>query len=150
MTQWSDAAKSGEVPAGKNRVYLFLGHWHFPDAQWFRETENNTAADIYVNYINVGGLNPGECLVLDLPAGAYSFSWLERSRHAYKTVPLMKTLGVGETHLLSIETDQRSNSAPPDDIVGYLTQQADLSVVQPLTIVLPDADAVERSISEVR
>ena len=148
--EWSSAAKSGDVPSGKSRVYLFLGHWHFPEAQWFRETENYTVADVYVNYINVGGLNPGECLVVDLPPGVYSFSWLERSRHPYTTVSLKETLGVGEAHSLSIETDQHLNNAPPSAVVGYFAEHEDLATVQPLTIVLPDSEAVIQSIAAVR
>jgi hypothetical protein len=149
--EWSTAAKSGEVPAGKSRVYVFLGQWHFPEAQFFKVTENTSAADIYVNQINVGGLNPGECLVIDLPPGAYSFDWLERSRYPYATMLLKKTLNAGEAYFLSIETDQRLSSPPPDSVVGYfMEQQEGLSIVKPMTIVLPDASAVDRLMPDVR
>jgi hypothetical protein len=143
--EWSNAAKSGEVPEGTSRVYVFLGRWHFPEAQFFKETKNNSAADVYVNQVNVGGLNPGECLVIDLPPGAYSFAWLARSRYPYGTTSSKLILGAHEAHFLSIETDQRVSLTPPDAVVGYFVEQPEgLSLVKPMTIVLPDASAMSR------
>ncbi len=147
-SDWSEAAKSGDVPAGKARVYVFLGHWHFPEAQFDQETENLTAADVYLNQVDVGGINPGECLVLDLPPGAYSFAWLERSRHPYRAVLFMETLAAGQSRFLSIETEQHLNAEPEDALSGYFAEQQDgLSLVKPMTIVLPDEPAVDRAIA---
>jgi len=149
--EWSTAVKSGVVPVGKSRVYVFLGHWHFPEAQFFKVTANLNAADIYANQINIGGVNPGECLVIDLPPGFYSFDWLERSRYPYATIPLKKTLAAGEAYFLSVERDQRLSRPPPDSVVGYfMEQQGGLSIVKPMTIVLPDASAVDRVMPDVR
>ena len=146
--EWAMAAKHGEVPPGKSRVYIFLGSWHFPDSQFSMPVVNRTTADIYLNFINVGGINPGECLVLDLPAGVYNFSWLERSRYPFKTVPMRETLAAGNARFLSLETDQHSFDAPSDTIVGYFDDEMrELSTIDPLSIVIPDEPAVDEAIS---
>ena len=67
-------------PADRTRVFVFTGRGPLFSGGSVPQVSHHLAADIYVNEIKIGTVNPGEAMVFDVAPGRYSFSWLPYNR----------------------------------------------------------------------
>jgi hypothetical protein len=63
-------------PADRTRVFVFTGRSPLFTGGSVPQVSHHLAADIYVNDIKIGTVNPGEAMVFDVAPGRYTFSWL--------------------------------------------------------------------------
>jgi hypothetical protein len=69
-------------PADRARVFVFTGRGPIFGSGSVPQVSHNIAADIYVNDVKIGTVNPKEAMVFDVAPGRYSFSWLPYNRKA--------------------------------------------------------------------
>ena len=63
-------------PADRARVFVFTGRNPLFSAGGGPMVSHILPADIYVNNIKIGTVNPKEAMVFDIAPGRYSFSWM--------------------------------------------------------------------------
>jgi hypothetical protein len=63
-------------PSDRVRVFVFTGRTPLFSAGGGPMTSSILPADIYINNIKIGTVNPKEALVFDVAPGRYSFSWM--------------------------------------------------------------------------
>jgi hypothetical protein len=90
-------------PANRARVFVFTGRGPLFTGGSVPQVSHHLAADIYVNDVKIGTVNPGEAMVFDVAPGRYSFSWL----------PYNQKAGWGE------ETSEASSSFPAASSSGF-------------------------------
>jgi hypothetical protein len=143
-------AKAATVDPAKARLYLYPGE---RDAWFGLSTGNRMPADVQVNGITVGGVNRGECLVVDVPPGRYRVSW--SARNDQFDLPIRSddhpiTLAPGEPAYLSFDIHDHVGEAfgvlglmmtpPTGHIIDHPVDGHE--TVESLKIVLPDPAAV--------
>lgn len=146
---FSARAKAATVDPDKARLYAFLGENRTP---FLISLAKRTPSDLYINGIIVGGLNRGECLVLDLKPGTYSLSWVDRTTDAgpMRSGAHMVTLSAGHAVYISLDTEHhvaemfgavgQMLDPPTGDIKEH--PQDGQATVAAMKIVLPDKLAV--------
>ncbi|MDP1841037.1 MAG: hypothetical protein Q8N31_02635 [Reyranella sp.] len=65
-----------EPPADRARVFAFTGRGPLFSGGGKATTSHILPADIYVNNVKIGTVNPKEAMVFDVAPGRYSFSWM--------------------------------------------------------------------------
>lgn len=63
-------------PADRARVFAFTGRGPLFSGGSKATTSHILPADIYVNNVKIGTVNPKEAMVFDVTPGRYSFSWM--------------------------------------------------------------------------
>jgi hypothetical protein len=145
---YAAAAKAASIAPDQSRLYAYVGE---RDA-WFGLTaDSRMPADVKVNGITVGGVNRGECLVVDLPPGQYRVSWSARTND----LPIQSDdVGVrlvpGQPTYLSFDIHEHVGQMfgvigllanPPTGHIVVHAQDG-RQTVEGLKIVLPNAAAV--------
>lgn len=76
--EFAQAARTVEKPAAdRARVYVFTGRTPLlAGGTAGPMSKHYLPADIYVNSVKVGTVNPDEALVFDVAPGQYTFTWL--------------------------------------------------------------------------
>ena len=76
-TEVTQAAMTLEPPpADRARVFVFTGRGPIFSGGTKLQRYHSLAADIYVNNVKIGTVNPKEAMVFDVAPGRYSFSWM--------------------------------------------------------------------------
>jgi hypothetical protein len=125
------------------------------------EHKNKKSADLYINGLNVGGINYGECLVIDIAPGNYVFSFKERSPNPYMVNSLTANIASGNPIYLSMDVGMALGPIvpglipalialaidPPRVLGGLVEHEIDgPQMIQELKIVLPDKATLSRLI----
>ncbi|HEX7776471.1 MAG TPA: hypothetical protein VF449_08075, partial [Parvibaculum sp.] len=72
------AVRAHTPPQKKARVQFYLGEWNGA-VMVLGPIDNKQPADLLANGQTLGGVNPGQVLVVDLVPGKYEFAWHERA-----------------------------------------------------------------------
>jgi hypothetical protein len=76
-TEVTQAAMTLEPPpADRARVFVFTGRGPIFSGGTKLQRYHSLPADIYVNNVKIGTVNPKEAMVFDVAPGRYSFSWM--------------------------------------------------------------------------
>ena len=70
-----------------------------------------------IDGVGVGGLNGGDVLIIDVPAGSHTLYWKERSQKAPESKPITIDLQSGQKVFVS--NDYRMSSAPPSPLMFF-------------------------------
>jgi len=111
-------AKSGRIAAGRSRVYVFLGTLVING----HERDNPSASDFFINGVDVGGVNRGECMVIDLAPGTYVLSSKERSSNPPPVQAVTVTLEPGSPLYLAIDVGITTGPVLPGAIPTLVAQ----------------------------
>ena len=65
-------------PITGGRIHFWLGKT-FSGGLILSEIDMRQPADLFIDGRNIGGVNYGEVLVFEVPAGRYRLSWVERA-----------------------------------------------------------------------
>ena len=142
----SVAIKLGKINDGNAHVYAFLGTMHA-----VFDTSVASPANFFVNGKNIGGINKGECMFIELLPGTYKFSWQERALSS----PVMASpvaFKIAASQNVFVAFDFKAGAGAMFGAIGALAEGVTGSVVnrsgdgfqtiQNMKIVLPDESAV--------
>lgn len=138
MDTMAAAVKSGMIKDGKTHVYVFLGRMgHCP---------NCDPTDLFINGVNVGGINKNECMFIELEPGLYAFYSKERT----STLPLRS-----QSVTFNLDVDQQLFLACDINIsastgMAYLPVGSSGGAVVPMPIISSRGIIADRSADGVK
>ena len=144
----ASAAKSASIQDGKAHVYIFHGTFH----RALIDGKVLVPIDVYANGSNIGGINKGDVLFVELQPGIYNFSWTERTKSsmAVHAEPVSFSLKADQNLFLAL--DMRTGVGHFFGAIGALAEGIDASIndrssegvatVQNLKVVLPNSGMV--------
>jgi hypothetical protein len=101
------AIKAGFIDPEQSRIVFFLGNVITTGSQWSPSLDwGRSAAEIFINGRDVGGVHAGEALAIDLLPGQYTVGSGE-GPEAQKSPPLAITLAAGQIIYVSKDTMAR-------------------------------------------
>ena len=138
MAAMAATVKSGMIKDGKVHVYVFLGK--------IGSYSNSSPTDLFVNSVNVGGINRHECMFIELQPGTYTFSNKERtSTMPVKSQPVTFTLEADLNLFLAFDIVVQSYAD-----LGYLPLGSARGAVVPIPISVTHNVIVDRSADGVK